>query len=191
MSRWILGLGSLFLCFLGGAPLSAASFSLTPEQVKEAIRVGQRSIVSEEFGAEWTVVNANDEWLMVMTPFHRLALAARKAAFKDEPLGERDVEEVLDAQKGRLALWANLHGGRADFARWYQPVLLSGGQEIKPSFVQNERTALRLGGGSYLARCLYSFPNDGLRPRGRMTLLVRGPDGEAVARFTVDLSTMR
>lgn len=191
MSRWVLGLGFFITCLMGSSPLSAASFSLTPEEAKDAIRLGQRSVVSEEFGTEWRVVNSNDESVMVVTPFHRLALAARKAAFKDVPLRQRDIEEVLKAQEGKLSFWASLHGSRADFARWYQPVLLWGKEEIKPSFVQNERTALRLAVGRYLARCLYSFRVEGLGSNGRVTLLVRGPDGEAVARFAVDLSTMR
>lgn len=192
MNRQLLGLWVFLVWLLGSAPLSAASFSLTPKETSEAIRVGQQSVVSVEFGEEWQLVNPNGESLTVMTPFHRLALAARNAAFKNGVLKPRDVEAVLREHRGRLLFLATLQGSRADFARWYQPVLLlPDREEIKPSFVQNERTALRLENGRYLARCFYSFPTEGLRPTGRVTLLIRDPDSKHVARFTVDLSTMR
>src|SRR5574337_2158038 len=71
-------------CLLGGAPLSAASFSLTPKQADEAIRFGQRSIVSEDFDREWKVAAPSGDSVTVVTPFFRLAQAARNAAFRSE-----------------------------------------------------------------------------------------------------------
>jgi hypothetical protein len=35
------------------------------------------------------------------------------------------------------------------------------------------------------------FPNTGLKPSGAVALVVRDPDKKQVAKFTVDLSTMR
>ncbi|MFQ5897315.1 MAG: hypothetical protein ACE5JN_03625 [Candidatus Methylomirabilia bacterium] len=192
MNVWLIGLGFFLIGLLGGAPLSAASFSLTPGETREALRVGQRSVVSKEFGKEWQVVNENGDSLRVMTPFHRLALGARNAAFKNETLTEREIEKILRAKEGRLLFWANLHGGRTEFARWYRPMLLlPNNEEIKPAFVQNERTALPLENGRYLARCLYSFPTERLRAKSRVVLVVREPDGREAARFTLDFSTMR
>lgn len=192
MSERLVGLGFLLACVLGGAPLSAASFSLTEQETRTAIQVGQRSALSEEFSQEWRVESADGASLTVLTPFHRLALAARNAAFKKETLKRRQVEGLLKEHRGKLVFWASLHGDRADFARRYEPLLLVSGREpVKPSFVQNERTALRQENGRYLARCLYSFPAAGLSSTGRVTLLVRDPDGRNVARFTVDLGAMR
>jgi len=128
----------------------------------------------------------------VLTPFHRLALAARNAAFKKEVLRPRQIEALLKEHHGKLLFWARLHGTRADFARWYRPVLVARGREaIEPSFVQNEHTALRLEDGRYRARCLYTFPTAGLSLNERVMLLVRDHDGRSVARFTVDLGAMR
>jgi hypothetical protein len=78
-----------------------------------------------------------------------------------------------------------------DFARHYAPTLLARQQEIKASFAQNERTALRGDDGQYTARCLYVFPAAGVDPRSTVTLVVRDVEDQAVAKFTVDLSRMR
>lgn len=192
MNPICLGLTIFLACLLGSAPLSAASFSLTEPETAAAIQVGQRSVVSEEFGQEWRVDRANGSSVTVLTPFHRVALAARNAAFKKETLKRREIEGVLKEHRGRLLFWARLHGTREDFARWYQPVLAAPGREaIAPSFVQNERTALRLEDGRYLARCFYAFPTAGLSPKGKITLRIQDPDGKDVERFTVDLGAMR
>ena len=192
MSHKGFGLGFFFACLLGSTPLLAASFSLTEQETAAAIEVGQRSVGSEEFDREWRVDGAGGSSVTVLTPFHRLALAARNATFKNEPLKRREIEELLKDHRDRLIVRATLHGDRVDFARWYHPFLLVPGQEpVKPSFVQNERTALRQEDGRYLARCVYSFPTAGLTPRGQVTLLIRDRDGRDVTRFTEDLSVMR
>lgn len=177
---------------LGGVPLSAASFSLTPREAQEAIRLGQRNVVNEDFGREWKMTNASAETLTVVTPFFRLAQAARNAAFKQEILKQRDIDALLKDHENRLVFWAHLRGGREDFARWFQPVLLVQGKaEIKPTFVQNERTALRQTDGRFLSRSLYTFPANDLDGKGRMTLVVRDHDEQEIARFLIDLSTIR
>jgi len=173
-------------------PLDAASFALTPGERDEAIRAGRRSIVTEDFGAEWRVGGEElGQTLTVMTPFHRLALAARNSAFRNEELRQKDVDSLLKDREGKLVLWATFRGPRADFARFYVPALLRGQQAIKASFTQNERTALREEDGRYMARCMYVFPAGELDRAGKVTLVVKGPDDKPVGRFTVDLSAMR
>jgi len=88
-------------------------------------------------------------------------------------------------------LWATVRGAKADFARFYVPVLQRGEQAIKPSFTQNERTALREEDGTYTARCMYVFPTAELDAKGRVTLVVKDSESVQVARFNVDLSAMR
>ena len=172
-------------------PAAAVSFALAEADRQDAMRVGQRSVTVGEFGGEWRATDGAGQTLLVMTPYHRLALAARNAAFKKDVLKPKDVESVLKASQNKLALWVTLRGGSADFARFFEPVLLGGAEEVKASFVQNERTALRQEDGRYAARCLYVFPAEGVAPRGRVTLLVRDQDSKEMAKFTVDLSTMR
>lgn len=184
----IVFLGSI----LGGAPLSAASLSLTPRETQEAIRFGQRAVVNEDFGREWKTTNSSGETLTVESPFFRLAQAARNAAFKQGTLKQREINSLLKEHQGQLVFWASLRGRREDFARWYQPVLLiQGKSEIKPAFVQNERTAFRQGDGRFLSRSIYAFPTNDLDGKGRVTLVVRDHDDQEVARFVVDLSAMR
>jgi hypothetical protein len=70
-------------------------------------------------------------------------------------------------------------------------MLVARQQEIKASFAQNERTALRDNDGQFTARCLYVFPAEGVDPKATVTLLVRDVEEKVVAKFTVDLAAMR
>jgi hypothetical protein len=172
-------------------PGDAALFLLTERDRGEAIRVGKRSVLSEEFGGEWVVAGAGGQRVVVMTPFHRLALAARNSAFQHRELRARDIDALLKEHEGKLTFWATLRGPKADFARFYGAGLLVQQEEIKPTFTQNERTALREDDGRFTARCIYVFPVERLDPKAKVLLVVRDPDEKPVARFTVDLSTMR
>lgn len=174
-----------------GQSAAAASFVLSDRDQQDAILAGKRSVVSDDFGDEWRSRNPSGETATVMTPFHRLALAARNAAFKNEPLRPKDIDTVLKESTNKLTVWVTLRGDKPDFARFYAPTLLDGRTEIKPSFVQNERTALRAEDGSYAARCVYVFPAEELKGRGRYSLVVRNSDEKDVSTFTVDLSAMR
>jgi len=172
-------------------PAAAVSFALAEADRADAMRVGQRSVTLGEFGAEWRGTDSGGQTVLVMTPYHRLALAARNAAFKKDTLKPKDVESLLKETQNKLTFWVTLRGGKPDFARFVEPALVGGAAEVKATFVQNERTALREEDGRYAARCLYVFPVEGVAPRGRVTLLVRDQDSKELAKFTVDLSTMR
>ena len=187
-----LGLLAVGSCLLWASSVDGASFTLTPEERDTAVAMGRQSVQSERFGAEWKVRGGGaDEGVVVMTPFHRLALAARNATFRNEELKPKDIDGLLRGEEGKLTVWVTLRGARADFARSYTPVLVNGQQQIKAIFTQNERTARREEDGGYTARCLYVFPGDGLKRVGPVTLIVRDAEGKAVAQFTIDLSAMR
>lgn len=173
------------------SPLDALLLTLTPQDRDEAVRTGRRSVIDENWGGEWRVDAGAGQAVTVMTPFHRLALAARNSALRNQELKPRDVEVLLKNLEGKLMFWATLRGGRVDFTRFYAPALVAGPQEIKASFSQNERTALRGDDGQFTARCLYVFPTENLDPRATVTLLVRDREEKLVAKFTVDLSAMR
>jgi hypothetical protein len=180
---------AVLLTLAGGA--GGASFTLSEVERRTAIQVGERSLIAEGFDREWRVTNGGGETVSVLTPFHRLAVASRHASFKNEPLTPSDVERVLRQDAGRLVVWVELRGSREDFARHYAPLLQVGTREIRPSFVQNERTALQQKDGVFLARCVYGFPVKDLDGGARVELAVNDVNGQAVSRFTIDLSAMR
>ena len=178
---------------VAATPGGAMSLVLTDRDREQAIRAGKKSIVAEEFGGEWRVKDAAGQTLTVMTPFHRLALAARNSAFQSKELKPKDVESVLKGSEGTLAFRVTLRGGKADFARFYTPELLAGSQTVRASFVQNERTPLVQDDGRLAARNVYVFPLEGLPMNGAVTLVVRGapPDQKEVLRAKIDLGKFR
>lgn len=184
-------LAVLVVVLAGAAPAAAASFTLGPNQQEEALLLGRRSITTETFEGEWRVAGGTGESVIVITPFYRLVVAARHAAFKNEPVRPGDRDKMLAELKDRLLLWVHLRGKSEDFARYYTPRLVVEDREIEPAFVQNERTSLPQEGGAFLARSVYAFPNKELTPTSRVVLVVRDPDGALVTRFTIDLAKMR
>jgi hypothetical protein len=176
---------------LGPAAASAASLTLTEGQRQEALRAGERSVSAERFDAEWSVPGAAGESAVVMTPFHRLVIAARHAAFSGKPLKPGGPDKVLKEHRDRLVFWVSLRGPSEGFAWYYVPRLLVGDREIKATFVQNERTAIRQENGAYLARCVYGFPTRDVKGHERVALVVSDGNGRDVSRFSIDLAAMR
>lgn len=181
----------LLLAALTPAPARAASLAPTEAEQAQALRVGQRSITTEAFDGEWRVSNGAGDSVMVVTPFHRLVVAGRNAAFKNEAVKPQDQEKMVQELRDRLVFWVYLHGASAEFARYYTPRLLAGQREIEPALVQNERTARRQEGGVYLARCIYSFPNRDIAGKSRLILVIRDAEEHVISRFTIDLARMR
>ena len=190
MRRGLL-LASMLAGLAVGTEAVAASFTLTDADKRAAIRTGERSVSAETFDHEWRVSNGGGETAMVLTPFHRLTVAARHAAFKNDSLKPAEVDRVVKENVNRLVVWVNLKGKGEDFARFYVPRLVAGEREIKASFVQNERTAVRQEDGAFMARCVYGFPIQDLTGRAKVALVVADPDGRDVSRFTIDLASMR
>jgi hypothetical protein len=186
--------GALALVLVGApGPSLALVGDLTPEGMRQAIDAGTASLTQDDFAEEWQLQLPGGEEVVVSTPFSRLALAARQAAMKGEPLTEKQQQEQVDRGKGRIQLLVTMYGQSRDFARWYRPVLLVGGREVKPAFAQNEQTPLALGEGRYAARNVYVFPLEGLPTNGAVTLVVRAapPDYKEVLRASLDLGKFR
>ncbi len=173
------------------ATAAGAALSLDEKGRQEALRAGERSVNQDGFDAEWKVQNGSGDTVSVLTPFHRLVVAARHATFNSKPLKPRDVEKLVKDSRDRLVLWVDVRGRGEDFARLYTPRLVVGEREIKPAFVQNERTAARQEDGRYLARCVYGFPTRDLDGRARASLVVADGDGRDVTRVAIDLGKMR
>src|SRR5262249_56771579 len=116
----------LVLLAAGPSAAGAASFSLEAQQRTDALRVGAQSITQDAFDTEWRVTNQAGDTLTVITPFHRLVFAARNAAFKNQPLKEREPEKLLREQQDRLVGWGQPRGARPDFARRFAPAFVPG-----------------------------------------------------------------
>jgi hypothetical protein len=194
VSAWHrVGCGSLLMLGLGAGamPATALQPALSDAHIAEAVEAGTAGMTQDDFGEEWLLRPPGGE-IAVSTPFSRLAHAARQAALKGTPLTDKQRQEQVDRGKDRIQLVVTLQGRAVDFARWFQPVLLNGNAEVKASFVQNERTALRLEDGRYAARNIYVFPLEGLPPAGAVTLVVRNqPDGKEVWRARIELDKFR
>jgi hypothetical protein len=185
------GLATLGLVAALAATAEAASFALDDKQIADAVALGESSVSREGVGDEWRQQNPAGHVLRVMTPFHRLAIAAREAAFRQDPLKPRDIRRVVKEQRDRLVLWLELRGAREDFAHFYTPRLTLGSREIEPTFSQNERTAARAADGGYVAHCVYSFATRHLTGASKVGLVVRDGDGQTVTSFVVDLGALR
>jgi len=174
-----------------GSPSQAVFLALTEAQKADAIRVGELSVTTENFDTEWRVSDPRGNGAVVMTPFHRLALAARHAAFDGKPLKPEEPDHILKQDADRLLIWVTLRGPSVNFARFLLPTLHVANHAIKAAFVQNERTPARDEDGGYLARCVYGFPTKELPATAQTVLSVADPGGREVARFSIDLARMR
>jgi hypothetical protein len=195
MALRLLRSGVLGVLLAAVAPLPCAAALipvLSGAQIEEALEAGRQGVAQEDFGDEWRLPLPDGAEIVVATPFSRLAAAARQATFKGEPLTDKQRQEQIDRGKGKIQLLVTAFGSTVDFARWYVPVLLVGGREVKATFTQNERTALKLPDGRYAARNVYVFPVEGLPARGTVTLLVRqSVEQRDVLRTLLDLSKFR
>lgn len=170
---------------------SAAALVLTDALKRQALEYGRQTATRENFDAEWRFQNAAGDTVVVLTPFHRLAIAARHATFRDEPLRPNEPDRILREQRERLVFTLELRGQQEAFTRFLVPELEIGDRTLKAAFVQNDRTPARLGDGVYLARCTYAFPLRELTGTSRVALVVRDADGRPASRFTIDLGQMR
>lgn len=187
----IRGAAVALVLFAGVAAAEAAALALDERQMQDAVEAGERSVTQDGFGDEWRVRNAAGHVATVMTPFHRVALAARQAAFRKDTLKPRDRDRVAREQRERLVFWVQLRGPREDFARFYAPRLIAGARNIEPAFAQNERTPARDEQGTFIAHCVYVFPTKALSPTSKVVLVVRDGEGRDVTTFAIDLGSMR
>jgi hypothetical protein len=169
----------------------AASLELSEVERTAAVRFGTASVQSDAFGEEWRVSNGHGEAVTVLPPFHLVDNAARHATFKNDPVKPADLDKLLRAQDKRLVFIVTLRGPREDFAQRYTPRLVAGDREIKPTFVQNERTAGRQEDGAYVAQCTYGFPTRDLSATTRASLVIGDGAGRDIVTFVIDLASMR
>src|SRR5260370_7312506 len=91
----------LAAAFVGVTPGEAMSFALADRDREQAIRVGKKSIVEEQFGGEWRLKDGSGQTLVVVTPFPKRALAPRNSTFPRQELNPKAGPSVLNDPEGQ------------------------------------------------------------------------------------------
>jgi len=168
----------------------------TPEPFGESPRVGGRSggmfvvqkHAARRAGLHWDFRLQHDgvlwSWAVRKGPSLDPADKRLAAHVEDHPLDYAAFQGAIPEGQygaGEMTIWDT---GTYETETWTD-------REVKATFVQNERTAIRQQDGAYLARCVYGFPTKDVKGRERVGLVVGDGDGRDVSRFTIDLASMR
>src|SRR5262249_48508132 len=97
---------------------AGAALTLDEDALREAVGTGGESVSNDAFATEWRVSNDRGESVSVLTPFHRLVVAARHATFNGKPLKPSDPEKILKENRDRLVFLVELQGASENFARY-------------------------------------------------------------------------
>lgn len=189
---WIL---VLFFVFLKEA--GAVYYSLSDEQVKQAIEYGEDSKEADYFTFldEWmTVAGDGYEWAALNTKFSILAYEAKQAALASRILTQTEIIHLQLEADDILSFFVVLYGNSADFAKDYRAVLLYKNKPIQPFCEQNDSSAKLVNLGripsSYRALCKYDFPNYYVESDAEVVLVVISPSNKE-RRFVFHLGEMR
>src|SRR5262245_12355211 len=107
----------------GLGSVQGASFDLSDEQLRSAIRFGQAGAKQRDLGAEWTLVHEGGHKLTVSTPFYRAASLARSALNAGEAVHENSVRESLEGTRGKLIFRLEMKVDGPESARNFKPEL--------------------------------------------------------------------
>ncbi len=190
---WIL---VLFFVFLKEA--DAVYYSLSDEQVKQAIEYGEDNKEADYFTFldEWmTVAGDGYEWAALNTKFGILAYEAKQAALASRILTQTEIVHLQLEADDILSFFVVLYGNSPDFAKDYRAVLLYKNKPIQPFSEQNDSSAkpANLGvriSSSYRALCKYDFPNYYVESDAEVVLVVISPSNKE-RRFVFHLGEMR
>ena len=190
---WIL---FLFLAFSKDA--HAVCYSLSDEQIRQAIEYGEKNKDTDyiSFLGEWVnVSNDGYEWAALNTKFSILAYEAKQAALASRKLTEAQIYQSISEVEDILSFRVVLYGNSSDFARDYHAVLLYKNKPIQPVNEQTDTHAkptnlgIRLS-ATYRATCRYDFPNYFVEPDDEVVLIILSPLNKE-RRFVFNLKEMR
>ena len=154
----------LFLYFLKA---NAVYYSLSDEQIREAIEYGENNKDTDYFTFldEWmTVAGDGYEWAALNTKFSILAYEVKQAALESRKLTQAEISRFPLEVEDILSFHVVLYGNSSDFTKDYHAVLLYKNKPIQPFTEQNDAHAKPTNPGvrihtSYRAICKYDFPN--------------------------------
>jgi len=188
----------LFLFFVFSKKANAVYYSLSDEQIRQAIEYGENNKDTDYFAFldEWTTVAGDGyEWATLNTKFSLLAYEARQAALESRKLTQAEIIRFPLEAEDILSFHVVLYGNSSDFAKDYHAVLLYKNKPIQPFTEQNNAHAKPANLGvripaSYRAICKYDFPNYYIEPDAEIILVVISPSNKE-RRFAFKLGEMR
>ena len=183
MIRPFLFLWVLFLFLAFSEKAHAVYYSLSEEQIRQAIEYGEKNKDTDylTFLDEWmTVTSDGYEWAALNTKFSILAYEARQAALVSRKLTEAEIIRFPLEAEDILSFQVVLYGNSPDFTKDYHAVLLYKNKPIQPTIEQNDTHARPANLGvristSYRAICKYDFPNYYVEPDEEVLLVIISP----------------
>ncbi|MEK7789548.1 MAG: hypothetical protein AAB283_06495 [Planctomycetota bacterium] len=183
MVRKFLLLWILFLFIVVSENANAVYYSLSDEQIRQAIEYGENSKDTDYFVFldEWTTVAGDGyEWATLNTKFSLLAYEARRAALESRKLTQTEIIQFPLEAEDILSFHVVLYGNSSDFTKDYHAVLLYKNKPIQPIIEQNDTHAKPANLGvristSYRAICKYEFPNYYVEPDAEVILVIISP----------------
>ena len=183
MVRKFLLLWILFLFIVVSENANAVYYSLSDEQIRQAIEYGENSKDTDYFVFldEWTTVAGDGyEWATLNTKFSLLAYEARQAALESRKLTQTEIIQFPLEAEDILSFHVVLYGNSSDFTKDYHAVLLYKNKPIQPIIEQNDTHAKPANLGvrihtSYRAICKYDFPNYYIEPDAEIILVIISP----------------
>ena len=198
MVRKFLLLWILFLFIVVSENANAVYYSLSDEQIRQAIEYGENSKDTDYFVFldEWTTVAGDGyEWATLNTKFSLLAYEARRAALESRKLTQTEIIQFPLEAEDILSFHVVLYGNSSDFTKDYHAVLLYKNKPIQPIIEQNDTHAKPANLGvristSYRAICKYEFPNYYVESDAEVILIIISPSNKE-RRFAFKLGEMR
>ena len=183
MGRKVILLWILFLFIVVSENANAVYYSLSDEQIRQAIEYGENSKDTDYFAFldEWTTVAGDGyEWATLNTKFSLLAYEARQAALESRKLTQTEIIQFPLEAEDILSFHVILYGNSSDFTKDYHAVLLYKNKPIQPIIEQNDTHAKPANLGvristSYRAICKYDFPNYYVEPDAEVILVIISP----------------
>ena len=191
-------LWTIVLFFTLAHDATAVYYSLSDEQIKQAIEYGEKNnnLDYVAFLSEWVMVSHEGyEWAALNTKFSILAYEAKQASLSARKLTEAQIYQSMAEVEDILSFHVVLYGDSADFSKDYHAVLLYKDKPIQPVSEQNHICAKPANLGirlsvSYRATCRYDFPNYFVEPEEEVSLVILSPLNKE-RRFVFDLKEMR
>lgn len=177
---------------------TAVYFSLSDEQIRQAIEYGEKNNDLDyiAFLDEWVVVSQEGyEWAALNTKFSVLAYEAKQASLAARKLTEAEIYQSISEGEDSLSFHVVLYGNSPDFSLDYHAVLLYKNKSIQPVREQNDTHARPTNLGirlpaSYRATCRYDFPNYYVEPDEEVCLVILSPLNKE-RKFVFHLKEMR